>query len=85
MHEAIFPLAFGNIPWSAIAPHEDQAKKNHGLSLKRLAERGGLDLLSAVAIMSDLRWVDVKHLTREQAWARLHELVRIEGKAHVQN
>lgn len=45
------------IPWEAIAPHEEQAMKNHGQTIKRLAERGGLDWVEALAVMEDRKWV----------------------------
>lgn len=41
------------IDWEVIAPHEDQAKKNHGQSLQRLAERGGLDYSELLAVLND--------------------------------
>ena len=37
------------IPWDKIAPHEMAVRRNHKASLKRLAERGGLDAREAVA------------------------------------
>lgn len=37
-----FPDCPKEIPWNLIAPHENQARKNHFQSLERLAERGGL-------------------------------------------
>lgn len=45
------------IPWEAIAPHEKQALSNHGQTIKRLAERGGLDWVEALAVMEDRKWV----------------------------
>ena len=43
LEETPFPIQDGpTIPWSVIAPHEAQCQKNHGQSLERLAERGGL-------------------------------------------
>jgi hypothetical protein len=45
------------IPWKAITPHEKQALSNHGQTLKRLAERGGLDWVEALAVMEDRKWV----------------------------
>lgn len=45
-----------NLPWEAILPHEAQAKKNHGQSLERLAERGGLSACEAIAILEDRDW-----------------------------
>jgi hypothetical protein len=40
------------VPWSLLAPHEAQARKNHDQSLARLAERGGLDPTEMVALFS---------------------------------
>lgn len=40
--------------------NEKQAQKNHGQSLERLAERGGLCAAEALAIMDGLRWGEVK-------------------------
>ena len=45
-----------NFPWEIIEPHEQQARKNHGQSLKRLKERGGLSVSEAVAILEDRAW-----------------------------
>ncbi|WP_367567227.1 hypothetical protein [Lacrimispora sp.] len=45
------------IPWKAIASHENQALSNHGQTLKRLAERGGLDWVEALAVMEDRTWI----------------------------
>jgi hypothetical protein len=59
--ERMFPI-MGNrpashiepIPWSIIAPHEEQARRNHGgQSLDRLAQRGGLDPIEAIAVLTD--------------------------------
>lgn len=44
------------IPYNIIAPHEAQAIKNHGQTLQRLAERGGLDWTEALAILNDKTW-----------------------------
>jgi len=45
-------------PWDLLAAHEEQAIKNHGQSLARLAERGGLDPEEMLAVMQDrgVRW-----------------------------
>lgn len=45
-----------SIRWSMIAGHERQAMRNHGQTLSRLAERGGLGACEAVAIIEDRRW-----------------------------
>lgn len=44
------------IPWSIIQPHEQQAMHNHGQTLKRLAERGGLSYCEALAVIEDRQW-----------------------------
>lgn len=41
------------IPLDIIEPHENQALKNHGQTLKRLAERGGLSWIEALCILED--------------------------------
>lgn len=46
----------GTIPWDFIAPHEQQAQKNHRQSLERLAERGGLSWCEALAVVTDKDW-----------------------------
>lgn len=40
-----------SIPWEMIAPHEAQALTNHGQTLKRLAERGGLSPHEAMLVL----------------------------------
>lgn len=47
------PSALKSIPWTMISPHEDQAIKNHGQTLERLAERGGLSAYEAVCVLTD--------------------------------
>ena len=42
-----------SIPWGVIAPHEEQALKNHCQSLKRLAERGGLSWVEMWSVLDD--------------------------------
>lgn len=47
----------GGIPWSVIAPHEAQAKRNHGgQTLERLHERGGLSWAEAAAVLEDRKF-----------------------------
>lgn len=36
------PGAIASVPWSLVEPHRDWARLNHGQTLERLAERGGL-------------------------------------------
>ena len=49
-----------SVPWSLMAPHEAQAKRNHGgQSLARLAERQGLSAGEALAVVLDRPWEPV--------------------------
>lgn len=48
------------IPWDFISPHERQAKANHGQSLDRLAQRGGLAACEALDILEGRRWGSAK-------------------------
>ena len=41
--------------------HEGQAWKNHGQSLSRLAQRGGLSWTEALAIIEGKSWKDAEH------------------------
>lgn len=47
---------FKAIPWDMIAPHEQTARLNHYQSLKKLADRHGIDPLEAVAILEDVEY-----------------------------
>jgi hypothetical protein len=44
------------IPWAMIAPHAEQARRNHGQTLHRLHERGGLSWCEALAVLEDRKW-----------------------------
>ena len=63
-----FPIMDGpSVPWSAMAPFERQAKRNHDQTLKRLAERGGLDTVEAWCVIADLQWRD-RPANAEKLW-----------------
>lgn len=64
-----FPTA---VPWAFVAPHEQQAERNHGQTLRRLAERGGLSPCELVAVLEDRRW---HAMDDAAAVARLMELL----------
>lgn len=58
-----FPVLFSTpkkksdaIPWEVIAPHEEQAHINHGQSLERLAERGGLSYREMYAVLRNKKF-----------------------------
>ena len=61
-----FPIIGTNesIPLEVIIQHEPQALKNHGQTIKRLSERGGLSWCEALAVLKDREW---KHVDKEQA------------------
>lgn len=71
------------VPWAVVEPHEAQARSNHGQTLRRLAERGGLCLQEMVAVLADKEWRVVKHLSDDQAAAHINDLVRQWRKAQV--
>lgn len=62
------------IPWDMIAPHEAQAIANHsGQSLERLAQRGGLGLDEAIAVLEDRKWHRIED---DEAYHVLFAMVR---------
>lgn len=72
------------IPWEMIRSHESQARANHcGQTLARLAERGGLSVSEAVAVLEDRSWDRVVAADRAAGVARLKRLLRewVEGPA----
>lgn len=44
------------IPLDIVKPHEKQALRNHGQTLKRLAERGGLSWIEALCVLEDRKY-----------------------------
>lgn len=60
------------VPWDFVAPHESWAQSNHGQSLKRLAERGGLGLCELVAVLEGRRW---RSMDFAESWPRVQELL----------
>ena len=44
-----------SVPWELVAPHEQTAWDNHGQSLNRLADRGGLYPAELCAVLEDRR------------------------------
>lgn len=71
----MFPIMGGpNIPWRILAPHETQALKNHGQTLERLAERGGLDPCEALQVIGGTPWNSI-HLEPDAANRMLADLV----------
>lgn len=60
------------IPWEYVEPHEWQAQKNHGQSLQRLAERGGLDPIELVAVLERRSW---RAMSMRSAIDRLKQII----------
>jgi hypothetical protein len=48
------------IPFAMLVPHEAQALTNHGQTLERLAQRGGLGHSEALDILEGRRWGSAK-------------------------
>jgi len=55
--------------------NEDHAQRNHGQSLSRLAERGGLDLQEALAIIELRQW------KRQETEETLRALIKVGSNA----
>lgn len=49
-----------SIPWSIVAPHAGQAHRNHGQTLERLAERGGLSWGELWMVLNGHEWGKIK-------------------------
>lgn len=60
------------LPWDVIAPHAAQAQRNHGQTLERLAERGGLGPDEAVAVLENRPW---RRMPRAEANATLAKML----------
>lgn len=73
----LFPVLLGAgsygckvyVPWSLVAPHEQQADRNHGQSLQRLADRGGLCPSELAAVLEDRAW---HRMEDRDAWAVIY-------------
>jgi len=46
----------GAVPWALVAPHEEQAHRNHGQTLERIDQRGGLSIRELHAVCHDKHW-----------------------------
>ena len=61
-----------------MAPHEAQARKNHGQTLEGLAERGGLGCDEAWVIVHGLSWDALHAEEHKRKWIELAERVNRE-------
>lgn len=60
------------IPWIVIAPHEAQAIYNHGQTLERLNERGGLCWSEMLAVLEDRKY---QKIDESVAYERVQKIV----------
>lgn len=64
-----------SIPWAMLDTlHEKQAQKNHGQSLERLAERGGLGPNEMIAVLEYRKWTPIRD---DIAYAQVMEHVHV--------
>lgn len=56
------------VPLSLVLPHERQADRNHGQTLHRLAERGGLSACELAAVLEDREW---HSMPEHEGWAAI--------------
>lgn len=66
------------IPWSVVEPHAGQAMLNHGQTLERLAERGGLSYRELIAVLEDRLWFSGEKEDTPNDRKRVLELVEIQ-------
>lgn len=65
------------IPWDIIEPHEAQAIANYGgLSLRDLADHGGLSPAEALAVMADRPFAALRSDEQVEAYRQLYDIVR---------
>jgi hypothetical protein len=64
-----------SIPWGVIAHAEQQALRNHQQSLDRLRERGGIDAIEAIYLISGQTYTGSAPVTEAQAHAVLRVMV----------
>jgi hypothetical protein len=75
----MFPIQDGpSVPWAYMAPHEAQARKNHGQTLEGLAKRGGLGCAEAWVIVHGLKHRDILREEHKNKWIELAERVNRE-------
>ncbi len=77
-----FPIPGSNqkeyIPLEVIKPHEKQAIRNHGQTLKRLAERGGLGWIETFCVLENREYDFHTKLTETTARIKVLEIVNLQ-------
>lgn len=72
------------IPWPMIAPHDRQARINHGQPLEILMGRGGIDAGEAIAILTDATCeaISIRVFSEQDYHARLREMLMVWEREH---
>lgn len=79
--EESFPVIGGGaIPWKFIEPHEPWAIKNHGQTLERLAQRGGMSWGEILAVLSHKKDLEDDIDERAASFAVLEEVEKFRSK-----
>ena len=58
------------VPLALVAEHEAQAKSNHGQTVGRLKERGGLSWCELAAVLGDRKWFRMERDTAHEVAMR---------------
>jgi len=56
LNEAGMTSEVVGVPWDLVLQHEAQCLRNHGQTVQRLHERGGLSASEALAVLEDREW-----------------------------
>jgi len=67
-----------------VQQHEKQALRNHGQTLKRLAERGGLGWIEMLCVLENREYDFRTKLTEEVARIKVLEIIKDEKSHHLE-
>ncbi len=65
-----------DVPFALVAGCEAQAQRNHGQTLQRLAERGGLSLTELCAVLDGRSWLPWSPTPESELIAFIHARIR---------
>lgn len=63
------------LPWEMVEAYADRARKNHGQTVERLAERGGLCVIELACLFNDKTLRFCQDLTFERAVAIVQQQI----------
>ena len=69
-----------SVPWDLVKDHEKQAQHNHGQTLRRLAERGGLSPRELWSVVHDKDYYDDRTMTEAKAIEWLRSIEGVEWR-----